>query len=111
MKEQVMSSYEYAGHRGPYRLRNGVLLGVCAGIAEHFDLWVFWTRIFTFIAFWCTGIFPVGVLYVMTGLLMKKAPLMPSSYVPSWDDRLHATRTPRNGSLDERLSRLQGAAR
>lgn len=106
-----MSSYEYAGHRGPYRSRNGVLLGVCAGIAEHFDLSVFWTRIFTFIAFWCTGIFPVVVLYVMAGLLMKKAPLMPSSYVPSWDDRLHATRTPRNVSLDERLSRLQGAAR
>ena len=106
-----MSNYEYTAQRGPYRSRNGLLLGMCAGIAEHFDLSVFWPRVFTFIAFWCTGIFPVGVVYLMAGLLMKKAPLMPSSYVPSWDDRLHATRTPRSGSLDERLSRLQGAAR
>ncbi|HHP7233096.1 MAG TPA: PspC domain-containing protein, partial [Desulfobacterales bacterium] len=32
--------------RGLYRSRNGVILGVCRGIADHFDFSVFWIRLF-----------------------------------------------------------------
>jgi hypothetical protein len=47
----------------------------------------------------------------MLALLMKRAPLMPSGYHASWDERLWQTRAARGGSLDERFSRVQNAAR
>jgi phage shock protein C len=99
----------YSG--GPYRARKGMLAGVCAGLAQHFDISIFWTRMFTFIAFLFTGFFPVGLVYLMLALLMKRAPLMPSGYHASWDERLWQTRAARGGSLDERFSRVQNAAR
>jgi phage shock protein C len=40
---------------GLYRSRNGAILGVCRGIAEHFDLSVFWVRFFTLLLFVFTG--------------------------------------------------------
>ena len=30
---------------GPYRSRNGLVLGVCRGLAEHLDFSIFWMRI------------------------------------------------------------------
>jgi len=59
---------------GLYRSRRGIIFGVCRGLAEHFDVSVFWTRVLTIIAFLITGIWPVGVLYVLAALLMKREP-------------------------------------
>ncbi|HRI89999.1 MAG TPA: PspC domain-containing protein [Candidatus Hydrogenedentes bacterium] len=67
------NSYEY-GRRGLYRSRDGVLFGVCRGLAEHFDISVFWTRVLTVIAFIVSGFFPVVVLYIIAALLMKPEP-------------------------------------
>ena len=67
-------SYYRAEPHGIYRSRKGMVAGVCRGVAEYFDVSVFWTRVFTFAAFWCTGFFPTFFLYVLAIFLMKKEP-------------------------------------
>jgi phage shock protein C len=69
-----MSYDDYTGRRGLYRSRHGILAGVCAGIAEHFDLSVFWTRVVVVVAFILTGFWPVGAAYIIAALMMKKEP-------------------------------------
>lgn len=64
----------YRSNTGLYRSRDGVIFGVCRGIAEYFDISVFWTRAITLGALILTGFFPVGFAYLLAGLLMKKEP-------------------------------------
>lgn len=64
----------YRSHTGLYRSRDGVLFGVCRGIAEYLDISVFWTRAITLGALIFTGFFPVGFAYLVAALLMKKEP-------------------------------------
>lgn len=66
--------HEYGISTGIYRSRYGIFLGVLKGIAEHFDLSVFWLRVVFVIALVTTGFFPMGLLYILAGLLMKPAP-------------------------------------
>ena len=89
------------GGRGLYRSRNGMLLGVCRGLAEYFDLSVGWVRFFTLLAFLFTGFWPVGILYLILALVMKPAPVIkPSSseeedfYNSYADSRRRAHRPP-----------------
>ncbi len=64
-------------HKGLYRSRNGLILGVCRGVAEYFDFSVFWTRAITFIIFLFSGFWPVIVLYFVAALVMKPEPVIP----------------------------------
>ena len=66
-----------ATEQGVYRSRRGMLFGVCKGLADHFNISVFWLRLITFILFLFTGFWPVGVLYVVAGLLLKIEPVSP----------------------------------
>ena len=61
-------------NRGLYRSRNGLLLGVFTGIAEYFDLSVFWVRTAALITLFATGFFPIALIYVAAALIMKKQP-------------------------------------
>ncbi|MCB2187139.1 MAG: envelope stress response membrane protein PspC [Deltaproteobacteria bacterium] len=70
-----MNTYTYP--RGLYRSRHGMVLGVCRGLAEYFDLSVGWVRFFSVLAFVFTGFWPVGVVYLILALLMKPAPVIP----------------------------------
>ena len=69
----MTTSYEYP-RTGLYRSRSGMLFGVCKGIADYFDLSVFWTRVVVLTAFICTGFCPVGIAYILGALLMKPEP-------------------------------------
>jgi phage shock protein C len=65
-------------HRnGIYRSRNGIILGVCKGLAEHFDFSVFWTRIIGLIFLFVAGVLPAIGLYLLAALLMKPEPVIP----------------------------------
>ena len=69
---------EYYNRRGGiYRSRNGVFLGVCQGIAEHFDFTVFWIRLAMVIAFILTGFWPVIGIYLVAAFFMKPKPVRP----------------------------------
>ncbi len=68
------------GRGGPYRSRDGMLLGVCRGLADHLDFPVFWMRVLTVLLVLFTGLWPGLVLYFAAGLLMKLEPVVqPSS--------------------------------
>ena len=69
---------------GPYRSRRGMVLGVCRGLAEHFDFPVFWVRVFTVLAILFTGLWPGLALYFIAGLFLKLEPVLP---VHSPDER------------------------
>jgi phage shock protein C len=60
--------------RGLYRSRNGILLGVCRGVADYFDFSVFWIRAIAVILFICTGFWPIVGIYILAALLMKSDP-------------------------------------
>ena len=72
-----MSRRIHSHRNGIYRSRNGIILGVCKGLAEHFDFSVFWTRIIGLIFLFVAGILPAIGLYLLAALLMKPEPVIP----------------------------------
>lgn len=69
-----MSSLYDSPRHGLYRSRDGIIFGVCKGIANYLDLSVGWIRVLTVLAFIFSGFFPTAVLYVLAALVMKKEP-------------------------------------
>jgi len=72
-----MTIYTRRSRNGIYRSRNGIILGVCRGLAEHFDFSVFWTRVIALIFLFVAGILPAIGLYLLAALLMKPEPVIP----------------------------------
>jgi phage shock protein C len=72
-----MTIYTRSSRNGIYRSRNGIILGVCKGLAEHFDFSVFWTRVIALIFLFVAGILPAIGLYLLAALLMKPEPVIP----------------------------------
>jgi phage shock protein C len=72
-----MKRFERILRGGLYRSRNGVVLGVCRGIAEYFDFSVFWTRTIVLIVLFFSGFWPIIALYFIAALLMKPEPVIP----------------------------------
>jgi len=62
---------------GFYRSRRGLMLGVCRGIAEYFDISVFWVRLIAVVLFLFTGFWPTGILYFVAAFIMKPEPVIP----------------------------------
>ena len=62
-----------------YRSRDGIILGVCRGFAEHFDISVFWLRFIAVVLFIFTGFWPIVFIYIVAGLIMKPEPIIPLS--------------------------------
>jgi phage shock protein C len=67
----------YEKQAGIYRARNGVFLGVCKGIAEYFDLSVFWVRLALVVVFIFSGFWPVIGVYLVAAFFMKPKPVKP----------------------------------
>ncbi len=62
---------------GIYRSRNGVLLGVCRGLADSYNLSVFWIRFGVVVIFLLSGFWPVMGIYIALALLLKPEPVQP----------------------------------
>lgn len=62
---------------GIYRSREGIILGVCKGIGNHFDFSTFWIRAGFIILFLLSGFWPVIGIYFVAALLMKPEPVRP----------------------------------
>ena len=67
-------SYYAPTRQGLYRSRDGIVAGVCGGIADYFDVSAFWTRVLMALFIFCTGLFPGVFVYIILALLMKKDP-------------------------------------
>lgn len=59
---------------GLHRSRNGILFGVCQGVADGLDFSVFWTRVIAVACLFFGGFWPVVGLYIVAALLMKPEP-------------------------------------
>lgn len=99
-----------------YRSRQGILMGVCRGIAEHFHFSVFWTRMIVFLLFLITGFWPVGVVYIVAGLLLKMGPVIPlendkdqefyQSYTNSRESAIQRVKR-KFDNIDRRIQRME----
>jgi phage shock protein C len=72
-----MTGHIRSYRNGIYRSRNGIILGVCKGLAGHFDFSVFWIRVIALIFLFIVGILPAIGLYLLAALLMKPEPVIP----------------------------------
>ena len=108
--------FEGLFHGGLYRSRDGMILGVCKGIADYFDLSVCWIRFFTVILFFITGFWPTGIVYFILAFILKPEPVVPlentdeqefyDSYLRSKEmatDRIKR----RYGNLERRIQRIE----
>lgn len=111
-----MSQHYNREHSGPYRSRNGLIFGVCRGLADYFDFSAFWMRAIAVVAFFLTGLYPVGIAYVIAALVMKLEPVLAlqndretefyNSYTTSRPMALSRLRDTFD-SLDKRIQRME----
>ena len=101
---------------GLHRSRNGVILGVCRGIAEYFDFSVFWVRAAAVIVLFISGFWPITAIYFIGAFLMKPEPAIPvqtSEEQEFYDSYVHSRRGAtdrlkrRYDTLMRRIQRLE----
>ena len=105
-----MRRFEKILRGGLYRSRNGIILGVCRGIAEYFDFSVFWTRAIVLIIFFFSGFWPIMALYFIAALLMKPEPVIPiesDDQREFYDSYIHS----RKGAIDRLKRRYENLER
>lgn len=106
-------SYYNGSSRKLYRSNDGVIFGVCGGIAEYFDLSRWGVRL-VWVLMTIFGL-PFSILaYFALGLILKRRPYEPVVSGSSADDWTHASSsemlerlTRRFAALDERLQRME----
>ena len=111
-----MRRFEKILRGGLYRSRNGIILGVCRGIAEYFDFSVFWTRAIVVIILFFSGFWPIMALYFIAALLMKPEPVIPiesddqqefyNSYIHSRKGTIDRLKR-RYENLEHRIQRME----
>ena len=111
-----MRRFKRIFRNGLYRSRNGIVLGVCRGIAEYFDFRVFWVRAIALILLFFGGFWPIMGLYFIAALMMKPAPVIPiqtdeeqefyNSYIFSRKGATDRLRR-RYENLERRIQRLE----
>jgi len=90
-------------NQGIYRSRRGIFMGVCQGLADYFNLNVFWLRIITLTLFLFTGFWPVGVMYIVAGIALKMEPVSPLH--DEKDQEFYETYTHSRESAIQRIKR------
>ena len=101
-----------------YRSRDGMILGVCKGLAGHLDFSVFWLRVIAAVTMFLSGFWPMILLYFIAALLMKPEPVVPfendddrefyDSYATSRTMALQRLKRVFD-SLDRRIQRMEDA--
>jgi len=113
---RMRDRFEGLFNGGLYRSRNGVILGVCRGIAEYFDFSVFWVRTAAVIVLFISGFWPITAIYFIGAFLMKPEPAIPvqtNEEQEFYDSYVHSRRGAtdrlkrRYGSLMRRIQRLE----
>ena len=99
-----------------YRSRRGLILGVCRGLADYTGIPVFWVRVVVIAITLPSGFFPIPLLYIVAGILMKSEPVIEPltdddhDFYNSWasDRSLALSRIKRRfEQLDRRARRME----
>ena len=111
-----MRRFKRIFRNGFYRSRNGIILGVCRGIAEYFDFKIFWVRAIAVLLLFFSGFWPIMGLYFIAALMMKPEPVIPirtdeeqefyNSYIFSRKGATDRLRR-RYENLERRIQRLE----
>lgn len=72
-----MGSHYEQGKPGLYRSRNGVVFGVCRGVAEYLDVSVTGVRLAVILLAVLTGFWGGVIAYIVAALLLKPEPIIP----------------------------------
>ncbi len=99
-----------------YRSRDGMIFGVCKGLAKHFDISAFWLRIALVVGFFMTGFFSIIIAYIVMALVIKLEPVIQpkseaeeefyQSYSSSGSLGLSRLKS-KFDSLDQRIRRIE----
>lgn len=95
-------------NRTLYRSRNGIIFGVCRGIADYADISVIWIRIGAIGGLIFTGFWPIFLLYLVAAIFLRPAPIMEFTNDADWDfyQSYVANRKIALGRLRERCAAL-----
>jgi len=111
-----MRRFDRLSEKGLYRSRNGLVLGVFRGLANHFGLRTLWLRAFAVLLLFASGLWPVAALYVLAAVLMKPEPVIPLSTPEEqefYDSYIHSRTGAVNRlrrqfeSIDRRIRRME----
>lgn len=111
-----MSRVSYRKTSGIYRSRDGVIFGVCRGLADYYDFSVFWIRAILIILFLLSGVWPIFGLYLLASFLMKPKPVRPieteeeQEFYDSYVDSRHRAAQrlkQRYKNLERRIGRIE----
>lgn len=101
---------------GIFRSRNGVIMGVCKGISDYFQVSVVWVRIIFVTTLFFSGLWPVIGIYIAASFLMKPRPVKPletdgekdfyDTYVNSRSGAIRTLKE-RFESLERRIRRME----
>lgn len=101
---------------GLYRSRDGIIMGVCKGIAKYFDFSVFWVRAIAVILLFMSGLWPIAAIYFIAAVVMKPEPVLPikdDEEQEFYDDYLHSRKSAlerlklRFQSLERRIQKME----
>jgi len=102
---------------GPYRARDGMVFGVCKGLARRLGVSLFWMRVAALALLCFSGVGPGVAVYLLAAALMKAEPLLPfesadeeefyGSYTASREMALHRLKRVYD-RLDDRIGRMEG---
>jgi phage shock protein C len=111
-----MRRFGFPTDRRLYRSRHGIIMGVCRGLSDYFNLRVGWVRLVAVAILLMTGIWPIVVIYLLAGVLMKPEPMIPfeseeqKDFYDSYTTDRHRTLRDlkrRFSNLDRRLRRME----
>lgn len=99
-----------------YRSRDGIIFGVCKGLAEYSDISVVWIRLLAVIAIFLSGFWPLVLIYIVAAIFLQPAPVLEPQNEQDWefyqsyvyDRKLALKRLKRQfDSLDRRTRRME----
>jgi phage shock protein C len=89
-----------------YRARDGLIFGVCAGLADWLGIARFWSRFAVVVIFLFTGFWPVAGIYLASALLLRREPRHPSAAYRAAERADRRSRACRE-NLDARIRNLE----
>lgn len=68
-----------------YRSRDGMIFGVCKGIARYAEVKTFWIRFAALIALVMTGFWPMVLIYIVAAIFIKPQPVIEPKNTEDWE--------------------------
>jgi len=111
-----MKRYRFPSDRRLYRSRKGLIMGVCRGLSDYFNLRVGWVRLLAVAILLISGIWPAVIIYLAAGVLLKPEPMLPfenedqKDFYDSYTSSRHRTMRDlkrRFSTMDRRLRRME----